>query len=56
MVDCGRFSLPEKKRYAKNIRIGDPYDPYELPICPVIRIDNTNFCNITLLKNEYTND
>lgn len=23
MVDCGRFSLPEKKRYAKNIRIGD---------------------------------
>ena len=26
-VDFGHFSLPKKKRYAKNIRIGDPYDP-----------------------------
>ncbi|KAL5147696.1 hypothetical protein HKD37_06G017309 [Glycine soja] len=31
-MDCGRFSLPKKKRYTKNIEIGDSYDPYGLSI------------------------
>ena len=31
-MDFGHFSLPKKKRYAKNIWIGDPYGTYESPI------------------------
>ena len=39
-MNCGRFSLLKKKRYVKNIWIGDPYDPYGLPIRMTIRINN----------------
>jgi len=31
-MDFGQFSLLKKKRYAKNIRIVDPYGLYGLPI------------------------
>ena len=78
-MDCDRFSLSEKKRYAKNIRIGMTHTdhqslrPYGLQIGDPMNIrfflfiiikliiNNlviffNNFGNITLLKNEYTND
>ena len=37
-MDSGRFSLSEKKRYAKYIRIADLYGLYGLAIRMAIRI------------------
>ena len=44
-MDFGHFSLPKKKRYAKNIRIGDLYVPYGFFLIVKLIINNlVNLC------------